>query len=180
MCLPACLWAQIARNPITELGRFLQNAMTINFRDWFISFQHKEKNYRIASMFITTRVSVSPPRNVERRESGSMFCEAIETISWSSNESSRKHQNIALKNQIMKFTYPAVRLTPFYHFSVCFLERLCFSLARCSPLDILLFTYAFSCSLSRSSRLTLPILVSSPTFLCVEDINWYITESSWW
>ena len=102
MCLPACLWAQIARNPITELGRFLQNVMTINFRDWFISFQHKEKNYRIASMFITTRASVSPPRNVERRESGSMFCEAIETISWSSNESSRKHENIALKSTITK------------------------------------------------------------------------------
>ena len=100
MCLPACLWAQIARNPITELGRFLQNVMTINFRNWFISFQHKEKNYRIANMFITTRASVSPPRNVERRESGSMFCEIIETISWSSNESSRKHENIALKSTI--------------------------------------------------------------------------------
>ena len=35
------------------------------------------KKYRIASMFIITRV-VNAPRNVERRESGSMFCETIE------------------------------------------------------------------------------------------------------
>ena len=38
------------------------------------------KKYRIASMFIITR-AVSSPRDVERRESGSMFCETIEIIS---------------------------------------------------------------------------------------------------
>ena len=58
----------------------------------------KEK-YRIASMFIITR-AVSTPRDVERRESGSMFCETIEIISWSSYESSRKHENIALKSTV--------------------------------------------------------------------------------
>ena len=40
------------------------------------------KKYRIASMFIITR-AVSSPRDVERRESGSMFCETIEIISFS-------------------------------------------------------------------------------------------------
>ena len=55
------------------------------------------KKYRIASMFIITR-PVSSPRDVERRESGSMFCETIEIISWGSYESSGKHENIALKN----------------------------------------------------------------------------------
>ena len=68
---------------------------------------------RIASMFIITR-AVSTPRDFERRERGSMFCET-----------------------------------------------------RCFSLDIRLFTYIFSCSLSRSSRRLLSILVSSLTFLHV-------------
>ena len=68
---------------------------------------------RIASMFIITR-AVSTPRDVERRERGSMFCET-----------------------------------------------------RCFSLDIRLFTYISSCSLSRSSRRLLSILVSSLTFLHV-------------
>ena len=38
-----------------------------------------EKKYRIASMFIITR-AVSTPRDVEGRESGSMFYETIEII----------------------------------------------------------------------------------------------------
>ena len=69
--------------------------------------------FRIASMFIITR-AVSTPRDVERRERGSMFCET-----------------------------------------------------RCFSLDIRLFTYISSCSLSRSSRRLLSILVSSLTFLHV-------------
>ena len=68
---------------------------------------------RIASMFIITR-AVSTPRDVERRERGSMFCET-----------------------------------------------------RCFSLDIRLFTYISSCSLSRWSRRLLSILVSSLTFLHV-------------
>ena len=68
MCLPACLRDYIARSPrlITrlQLRSFLQNVMTINFR----------KIYCIASMFIITR-ALGTPRDVERRESGSMFCE---------------------------------------------------------------------------------------------------------
>ena len=68
---------------------------------------------RIASMFIITR-AVSTPRDVERRERGSMFCET-----------------------------------------------------RCFSLDIRLFTYISSCSLSHSSRRLLSILVSSLTFLHV-------------
>ena len=38
------------------------------------------KKYLIAGMFIITR-ALRTPRDVERRESGSMFCETIETIS---------------------------------------------------------------------------------------------------
>ena len=68
---------------------------------------------RIASMFIITR-AVSTPRDVERRERGSMFCET-----------------------------------------------------HCFSLDIRLFTYISSCSLSHSSRRLLSILVSSLTFLHV-------------
>ena len=95
----------------SQLGRFFQNVTTINFRDWFFSLR---KNIcRIASMFIITR-AVSTPRDVERRERGSMFC-----------------------------------------------KTLCFSL------DIRLFTYISSCSLSHSSRRLLSILVSSLTFLHV-------------
>ena len=52
-------------------------------------------------MFIVAR-AVSTPQDVERRESGSMFYETIEIISWSSNESSRKQENIALKSTMTK------------------------------------------------------------------------------
>ena len=52
-------------------------------------------------------------------------------------------------------------------FSVCFQERLCISFSRCSSLDMSLFTYVFSCSLSRSFHRILPILVSSLTILRV-------------
>ena len=52
-------------------------------------------------MFIKTRVA-STPRDVERRESGTMFIKTIKIISWSSYESSRKHENIALKSTVTK------------------------------------------------------------------------------
>ena len=52
-------------------------------------------------------------------------------------------------------------------FSVCFQECLCISFSRCSSLDIRLYTYVFSCSLPRSFRRILPILVPSLTFLRV-------------
>ena len=45
-------------------------------------------------------------------------------------------------------------------FSVCFQERLCIFFSRCYSLDVRLFTYAFYCSLSCSSRRVLPILAS--------------------
>ena len=48
-------------------------------------------------------------------------------------------------------------------FSVCFQERLCISFWRWSSLDICLFIYVFSCSLSRSFHRILPIVVSSQT-----------------
>ena len=50
-------------------------------------------------------------------------------------------------------------------FSVCF--PFCISFLRCSSLDIRFYTYVFSCSLSRSFRRILLILVSSLTFLRV-------------
>ena len=50
-------------------------------------------------------------------------------------------------------------------FSVCFQERLRISFSLYFSLDICLFTYAFSCSLWRSSRRVLPILAPFLTFL---------------
>ena len=50
-------------------------------------------------------------------------------------------------------------------FSVCFQERLRISFSRYFSLDICLFTFAFSCSLLRSSRRVLPIFVHFLTFL---------------
>ena len=101
MCLPACLWAQIAKTPFNytiTAQTLLAKCDDYRFQILILQFP-AEKNYRIASMFITTR-AVSTPRDVERRESGSMFCETIEIISWSSYESSRKHENIALKSTV--------------------------------------------------------------------------------
>ena len=48
-----------------------------------------------------------------------------------------------------------------------FSGALCISFFCCSSLDIRLFTYAFSCSLSLSSRHILPILASFLTFIRV-------------
>ena len=69
MCLPACLCAQIARTPFnytitarTRLARLIPQ------------FPALGKNCRIASMLIITR-ALSTPRDVERRERGSMFWE---------------------------------------------------------------------------------------------------------
>ena len=52
-------------------------------------------------------------------------------------------------------------------FSVCFQERFCTSFSLCSSPDIRLFSYVFSCSLSRSFHRILNILASSLTFLRV-------------
>ena len=99
MCLPACLWTQIAKTPfnyaITAQTR-LAKRDDYRFQRLILQFPTLGEKYLISCMFIITR-AVSTPRDVERRESGSMFCETIETISWSSNESSRKHENIVLK-----------------------------------------------------------------------------------
>ena len=98
MCLPACLWAQIAKTPFNytiTAQTLLAKCDDYRFQILILQFP-AEKNYRIASMFITTR-AVSTPRDVERRESGSMFGETIEIISWSSYESS-----IALKSTMTK------------------------------------------------------------------------------
>ena len=100
MCLSACLWAQIAKIPFnytitaqTHLAKCDQH----RFQRLVFQFPALGKKYLMAGMFIITR-ALRTPRDVERRESGSMFCETVETISWSSNESSRKHENIALKS----------------------------------------------------------------------------------
>ena len=117
MCLPASLWDEIARNPFnyTITARtLLPKCDDYQFQRLILQFPALGKNIcRIASMFIITR-AVSTPRDVERRERGSMFCET-----------------------------------------------------RCFSLDIRLFTYISSCSLSHSSRRLLSILVSSLTFLHV-------------
>ena len=104
MCLPACLWAQVAKTPFNyaiAAQTLLAKCDDYRFQRLIRQFPVLGKKNRIASMFIITR-AVSTPRDVERRESGSMFCETIEIISWSSYESSRKHENIALKSTMTK------------------------------------------------------------------------------
>ena len=100
MCLPACLWAQIAKT----LFNYTITAPMLLAKMWWLSISKIDssvssirKKYRIASIFIINQ-AVRTSRDVERRESGSMFCETIEIISCSSYESSRKHENIALKS----------------------------------------------------------------------------------
>ena len=99
MCLPACLCTQIANTPFNYMitaQTLLAKCGDYRFQRLILQFPASGKKYRIASMFIITR-AVSTPRDAERRESGSMFYETIEIISWSSKESRRKHENRALK-----------------------------------------------------------------------------------
>ena len=101
MCLPACLWAQIAKTPFNytiTAQTLLAKCDHHRFQRSILQFPPLGKKYRITGMFTVSR-ALRTPRDVERRESGSMFCETIETISWSS---SRKHENIALKSTITK------------------------------------------------------------------------------
>ena len=58
-------------------------------------------------------------------------------------------------------------------FSVCFLEYLCIFFSRSFSLDIPLYTYAFSYSLSRSSRRILPISASFLASLRVFLVSLY-------
>ena len=104
MCLPACLWAQIAKTPFNytiTAQTLLAKCVDYRFQRSILQFPALGKKYRIASMFIINR-ALSTPWDVDRRECGSMFCETIEIISWSSYESSRKHENIALKSTMTK------------------------------------------------------------------------------
>ena len=103
-CLPACLWAQIAKTPFNytiTAQTLLAKCVDYRFQRSILQFPALGKKYRIASMFIINR-ALSTPWDVDRRECGSMFCETIEIISWSSYESSRKHENIALKSTMIK------------------------------------------------------------------------------
>ena len=104
MYLPACLWAQIAKtlfNYTITAQTPLAKCDDYWFQRLILQFPALGKKYHIVSMFIITW-AVSTPWDVERRESGSMFYETIEIISWSLYESSRKHENIVLKSTITK------------------------------------------------------------------------------
>ena len=79
-------------------------------------------------MFIVTR-AVSTPRDVERRENGSMFSKTIEIISLSSYESSRKHENIALKSTMTEQCSSLIQQQNQFHFSREFVRTT--SLRRC-------------------------------------------------
>ena len=73
MCLPACLWTQIAKTlfnyAITAQTR-LAKRDDYRFQRLILQFPALGKKYRIASMVIITW-AVSTPRDVERRGSGS-------------------------------------------------------------------------------------------------------------
>ena len=78
MCFIACLWAQIARiifNYTITAPKLLAERDDYQFQRLNLQFPALGKNYRIASVFILTRAK-STPRDVERRESGSMFCDS--------------------------------------------------------------------------------------------------------
>ena len=123
MCLPACLWAHIARNPfnytITARTR-LAKCDDYQFQILILQFPALGKNYCIAGMFIITR-ALSTPRDVERREISSMFFETnyffkferIEYKAW-------KHSAEKYHDQTMTFPPPAAGLKPFYSW-VCLL-----------------------------------------------------------
>ena len=66
----------ITRSQLTLLAK----CDDYGFQRSILQFPALGNKFRIASMFIITR-AVSTPRDVERRESGSMFCETIEIIS---------------------------------------------------------------------------------------------------
>ena len=77
MCLSACLWAQIARtlfNYTITARTLLAKYADYLFQRLILHFPALGKNYRIATMFIITQAA-STPRDVEIRESVSMFCE---------------------------------------------------------------------------------------------------------
>ena len=61
----------------SQFRRFLAKCHDYRFQRLILQFPASGKKYRIAGMFIIIR-AVSTPRDVERRESGSMFCETIE------------------------------------------------------------------------------------------------------
>ena len=99
MRLAACLSSNIGKTPFNytiTAQTLLAKCDDYRFQRLILQFPAIGKKYRIASIFIITR-AVSSLRDVERRESSFMFGETIETISGSSNESSRKHENIVLK-----------------------------------------------------------------------------------
>ena len=103
MCLPACLWAHIARSPF----KLHDHSSGASWKMWWLSISEidssvssNRKNYRIASMFIITR-ALGTPRLMSSEEKVAP-CFVRQNISWSSNESSRKHENIALKSTMTK------------------------------------------------------------------------------
>ena len=110
MCLPACLWAQIARTPFNNTI----TTRTLLAKRLTLQFPAPGKNYCIANMFIISR-TLRTRRDLERRESGSMFCETnhflkFERIKYKAS----KYSAEKYRDQNIKFTRPAVGLTPFY------------------------------------------------------------------
>ena len=103
MCLPACLWAHIARSPFNytiTVRTLLEKCDDYQFQRSILQFPTVGKNYRIASMLIMTR-ALGTPRLMSSEEKVAP-CFVRQNISWSSNESSRKHENIALKSTMTK------------------------------------------------------------------------------
>ena len=83
MCLPACLCTQIANTPFNYMitaQTLIAKCGDYRFQRLIIQFSALGEKISHRSMFIITR-AVSTPRDVERRESGSMFYETIEIIS---------------------------------------------------------------------------------------------------
>ena len=104
MCLSACLWAQIAKT----LFNYYQ------FQRLILQFPALGENYGIASMFILTR-GLRTPRDVERRERGSMFCETnyflkFEWIVWKAWK--QRWKVPLLNNEIHSFCSRITTISP--------------------------------------------------------------------
>ena len=120
-CLSACLWGQIVRisfNYTITTQPPLAKCNDYQSRRLILEFPALEKNYRITSIIIITWAVLVRLEMLSKEKVAS--CLVRQTISWSSNESSRKHENIALKSTTTKQWNSLIPLWHYLHFTFGF------------------------------------------------------------
>ena len=105
MCLPACLWTQIAKTPFNytiTAQTLLVKCDDYRFQRFIPQFpaSGKKISYRKHDIHHNSS-SKYASRCWEKRQWLHVFWDSW-TVSWSSNESSRKHENTALKSTMIK------------------------------------------------------------------------------